>query len=109
MKTKKTKKAKTTPFEPFLLEQLKDAEFAAEYLSACLAGDDDEDFLIFFDALSQVVKAHGVNATAARMEVTRDALQKVFKKHQNPTLKTFRKMLASMNLGIAIISRPQEI
>lgn len=106
---KQTKKKMSVPYEPFLLEDLKDPEFAAGYLSACLNGYSDEEFEIFFDALLQVVKAHGVTLTAARMKVTRNAVQKMFKKHQNPTLKSFRKMLSAMDMDFTIIPKAQTV
>jgi DNA-binding phage protein len=51
---------KSVPYEDGLLERLKDAEYAAEYLNAHLADTDDGAEEAFLVALRDVAIAHGV-------------------------------------------------
>lgn len=106
----KTKKAKSkvpasVSYDARLLEDLKDVDYAAQYLTACMGGDTDEDFEVFFEALKKIVTAHGVTNVARKMNKTRDALYKAFNSHKNPTLKTFRETLHGLDLEIAIVPR----
>lgn len=101
----KKKVAAAVPYEPQLLEDLKNPKYAARYLSACIQGDRDEDFEVLFEALHNIAKARGITNVAEKMHLTRDALYKMFMKHRNPKLQTFRGMLHSMNLELAIVPR----
>lgn len=103
MKNKKTIKSK--PYDDKLLEDLKDNEFATIYLNSCINGLSDDDFEVFFSALSTVVKARGVSKVAENGGITRDALYKVFKSHKNPTVISFRKILNAIGLEIAIVPK----
>ena len=57
MKAKK-KYSRSVPYEPQLLEDLKDLEFSTGFLSEVLAqGDDsDEDFEVLFGAIEKVMR-----------------------------------------------------
>lgn len=90
-------------YEPTLLEDLKNVNFAAQYLTDCLRGFDDDSFELFFSALLEICRANGISLTAKKSKMTRDAFYKAFKKHQNPTLKTFRNVLRSVDLDIQIV------
>lgn len=108
MKAKKTPKAakapKSAPFDPRLMEALKDPQACVEYLIHSVDGFDDDDFDAFFAALEDVCRAQGMNHVALRSEITRDALYKMFKSH-NPKLQTFSRLLGSVGLGIALVPR----
>jgi probable addiction module antidote protein len=106
MKAKK-KYLRSVPYEPMLLEDLKDLEFATGFLSKVLAqGDDsDEDFEVLFGAIEKVMRAQGMTVTAKKMKMSRDALYKAFKRHKNPTVRTFREMLHSVDMEMAIVPR----
>jgi probable addiction module antidote protein len=98
---------RSVAYEPGLIEDLKDLDFAAEYLSSCTDsdGDPDEEFEIFFRALEQIVKAQGVDNVAERMELKRDTVYKMFR-HQNPTYRNLAKLLHAIGLGISIVVLP---
>jgi probable addiction module antidote protein len=98
-------KARTASYDDGLLEDLKDPEFVAMYLNACIEGRSDEDFEIFWDALQNVIKAYGVTDLANEAGITRDTLYKSFTGHKNPTIKSFRKILNALNLDIAIVPK----
>lgn len=101
---KKTKVAPAVPYEPFLLEKLKDPEFAALYLTDCIRGpSDDESIDLFFSALFEICKARGISLSAEAAHLTRDVFSKALKGHHNPTFKTFRKILNSQDLDIKIV------
>lgn len=101
------KYSRSVPYEPQLLEDLKDLEFATGFLSEVLAQgeDSDEDFEVLFGAMEKVMRAQGMTITAKKMKMSRDALYKAFKKHQNPTVKTFREMLHAVDMEMAIVPR----
>ena len=106
MKSKKQNK-RSVPFELLLQEDLKNADFAAGYLSEVFnsGADSDEDFEVFFGAIEKVLKAQGITTSAKRMKLSRDAIYKAFNKHHNPTVKNFRKILNAAELDIAIVAR----
>lgn len=99
------KRKKSVPYEERLIEDLKDPEYAAFFLSSCIDGTSDEDFEVFFDALMAVIKAKGVVNVAKFADISRDSLYKAFTEHKNPTLRAFRKVLHALNFEIAIVPR----
>lgn len=101
----KKKKAAAVPFEPYLLSKLKSPEMAANYLSAILAegSDTDEDFEVFFRALEKVLQANGISDTAKKLGIARDTLYKIFRSHRNPTVKTLRAILNSVDMDMAVV------
>lgn len=104
---KKAKSAASVPFEPSNYIDLKDTEVAAKYLSESIRGikDVEEKFDILFSALSEIVKAQGVQDVADKMEMSRDAVYKILASHQNPTVKTLSKLLNAVDLEMAIVPR----
>ena len=103
------KAARNTPssvsYEPLLMDLLKDPAACAGYLNSCIDGDSDEDFEVFMAALEDVVKALGVSSVAVKSKMTRDALYKAFSNHRNPTVKTLRNVLHSLDMKIAVVPR----
>jgi probable addiction module antidote protein len=83
-----------------LLERLKDADYAAEYLAQVLAEIDKEAFLI---ALKDVVEATGgMSAMAKRVGLKRPSLYKVLSKRGNPTLETLQAILEALGLRVTV-------
>jgi probable addiction module antidote protein len=83
-----------------LLERLKDADYAAEYLAQVLAENDKAAFLV---ALKDVVEATGgMSAMAKRVGLKRPSLYKVFSKRGNPTLDTLQAILEALGLRVTI-------
>jgi probable addiction module antidote protein len=83
-----------------LLERLKDADYAAEYLAQVLAENDKAAFLM---ALKDVVEATGgMSAMAKRVGLKRPSLYKVFSKRGNPTLDTLQAILEALGLRVTI-------
>lgn len=89
-------------YEADLIEKLKDAEFAAEYLNVSLEDSDegaDERFLI---ALRQVAKAHGMTAVAEKSGMARQAMYRALSESGNPELSSLRALLDAMGLRLAV-------
>jgi probable addiction module antidote protein len=83
-----------------LLERLKDADYAAEYLVQVLAEKDRAAFLV---ALRDVVEATGgMSVMAKRVGLTRPSLYKVFSKKGNPTLETLQAILEALGLRVTV-------
>jgi probable addiction module antidote protein len=83
-----------------LLERLKDADYAAEYLAQVLAENDKAAFLV---ALKDVVEATGgMSVMAKRVGLKRPSLYKVFSKRGNPTLDTLQAILEALGLRVTI-------
>jgi probable addiction module antidote protein len=83
-----------------LLERLKDADYAAEYLAQVLAEKDRAAFLV---ALKDVVEATGgMSVMAKRVGLTRPSLYKVFSKTGNPTLETLQAILEALGLRVTV-------
>lgn len=89
-------------YEDGLIENLKDAEFATEYLNASLEDADegaDERFLI---ALRQVAKAHGMTAVAEKSGMARQAMYRALSETGNPEFSSLRALLDAMGLRLAV-------
>ena len=89
-------------YEEDLIEKLKDAEFAAEYLNVSLEDAEagaDERFLI---ALRQVARAHGMTAVAEKSGMARQAMYRALSESGNPELSSLRALLDAMGLRLAV-------
>jgi probable addiction module antidote protein len=83
-----------------LIEKLKDADYAAEYLARVLEEKDQAAFLI---ALKDVVEAGGgMSVMSKRAGLTRPSLYKVLSPKGNPTLETLRAILEPLGLTMTI-------
>ena len=92
---------RTVKHDDWLLGQLKDAEFAAEYLNAASEDDDPRSYLT---ALRKVVEARGGMAEIAeRAQLSRETLYRTLSNRGNPTLKTLTAVLraAGLKLGVS--------
>lgn len=92
------------PYEPWLVEQLKNPADAAAYLEAAI---EDGDQAVIMIALRDIAKAQGGIAKVARKaKLTREATYKMLSNSGNPELRSLRAVLAATGLRIAV--RPIE-
>jgi probable addiction module antidote protein len=84
----------------WLLTQLGDAEFAAEYLNAASEDDDPKTYLT---ALRKVVEARGGMANVAeKAALSRETLYRTLSVRGNPTIKTLTAVLKATGLKFAV-------
>jgi len=89
--------------DDWLLQQLQDAEFAAEYLNAAHEDDDPRSYLT---ALRKVVEARGgMAAIAERAHVSRETLYRTLSNRGNPTLRTLTAVLRAVDLELGVSAR----
>ena len=92
----------TKPYEEVLINELKDPELAAEYLSAALEDGSIEAFLL---ALRSVAEAHGgVGGLADATQLNRQSLYRMLSDRGNPTLSSLWRVLDSLGIGITFRS-----
>ena len=88
------------PYEPWLIEQLKDPAEAAAYLEAVIEEDDHAAILL---AIRHVAQAQGGIAKVARKAgLTREATYRMLSKSGNPELRSLTAVLAATGLRISI-------
>jgi probable addiction module antidote protein len=96
--------AASLPYEPWLIEQLKQPAEAAAYLEAVIEDGDQAALML---ALRQVAQAQGGIAEVARKaKLTREATYKMLSKSGNPELRSLNAVLKATGLRIAV--RPIE-
>lgn len=101
---RKRSAAPSLPYEPFLIERLKDPADAAAYLEAVIDEGDQAAFMI---ALRQIAQAQGgVAQIARRAKLTREATYKALSKSGNPELRSLRAILAAT--GLKLVVKPTE-
>src|SRR5262249_49566852 len=92
--------AASAPYEPWLIEQLKDPAEAAAYLEAVIEEGDQAALML---ALRQVAQAQGGIAHVARKaRLTREAAYKMMSKSGNPELRSLKALLAATGLRLAV-------
>jgi probable addiction module antidote protein len=92
------------PYEPWLIEQLKNPTEAAAYLEAVIEDGDQGAIMV---ALRQIAQAQGGIAQIARKaKLTREATYKMLSKSGNPELRSLKALLAATGLRLAV--RPIE-
>ena len=90
----------TAQHDNWLFEQLKDAQFAAEFLNAASEDDDPKTYLT---ALRKVVDARGGMATVAdKAELSRETLYRTLSVRGNPTIKTLTAVLKATGLKFSV-------
>jgi len=90
----------SVPYEPSLIQQLKDPAEAAAYLEAVIEDGDQGAIML---ALRQVAQAQGGVAEVARKaKMTREATYKMLSKHGNPELRSLKAVLKATGLRIAV-------
>ena len=86
--------------DDWLLEKLKDADFAAEYLNAASEDDDPKTYL---KALRKVVDARGgMAAVAQKTDLSRETLYRTLSSRGNPTIKTLTAVLKATGLRFGV-------
>ena len=99
----KGKEMKTTVLhDDWLMAQLADAEFAAEYLNAA---NDDDDPKTYLTALRKVVEARGGMASVAdKAELSRETLYRTLSVRGNQTIKTLTAVLKATGLKFGVMA-----
>jgi probable addiction module antidote protein len=97
---------KTKDYESALLERLRNADYAAEYLNAVIEDESDEDFEErFLIALRDVAKAYGITNLSEQTELWRKSLYKALSREGNPRFSTLIGLLHAMGLTFQIASQ----
>ena len=94
---------KRTAYQPDLIERLRDAGEAKEYLNAALEEDDPELFLL---ALRNVAEAQGgVGQLAEEAKLNRESLYKMLSERGNPELRSLDALLHALGFRLAVTAR----
>jgi probable addiction module antidote protein len=97
---------RTRDYESDLVERLKDAEFAVEYLNASLEDNDEGSDERFLMALRQVAQAQGgMTEIAVKSGMARPALYRALSGNGNPEFLTLKALLDSLGLKLAVEKR----
>jgi probable addiction module antidote protein len=94
-------KAKSAPWEPFLMKDLKNPKHAQGYIQACL----DEGIPLHV-ALRDVLKAQGFSAVARKTHIAVPNVIRAVRESSNPTYDTMQKLLQAVGLDLAV--RPRQ-
>lgn len=90
----------TIRHDDWLFEQLKDANFAAEYLNAARK---DVDRKIYLVALVKVVEARGgIASTADKVHLSRETLYRTLSTRGNPTIRSLNAVVEATGLEFAV-------
>jgi len=93
---------KTKAYQPDLIESLRDAHEAEEYLNAALEEDDPELFLL---ALRNVAEAQGgVARLAEKAKLNRESLYKLLSERGNPELRSLDAVLHALGFRLAVMA-----
>ncbi|MBF8263874.1 MAG: hypothetical protein HW387_1539 [Parachlamydiales bacterium] len=98
--------ARSKKYQDFLIEKLKDHDFAAAYLNEAmeesLKGDAESKHL-FLLALKNVAEAQGgLGKLAKKAKVGRESLYKTLSEKGNPTWQTLLTVLAALGLNLKL-------
>jgi probable addiction module antidote protein len=97
---------KSVSYEDGLHERLKNPAYAAEYINAHLAQDDEESLEAFLLALRDVAIAHGFANVAKKSDLGRESLYKALSKSGNPKIVTLATLLKSVGLKLSVETMP---
>jgi probable addiction module antidote protein len=90
----------SVPYEPHLIEQLRDPAEAAAYLEAAIDEGHEGALMV---ALRHVAQAQGGIAHVARKaKLTREAAYRMLSKSGNPELRSLKALLAATGLRLAV-------
>ncbi len=87
------------PYKESLLEDLKDPNEAAEYLTAALEDGSPEVFLL---ALRDVAEAHGMQRLARGAQLNRESMYRMLSDQGNPQLSSLAAVLRQLGLRLAV-------
>lgn len=96
---------KSKAYQPDLIESLRDAGEAEEYLNAALEEGDHELFLL---ALRNVAEAQGgVAQLAEKAKLNRESLYRILSERGNPELKSLEALLHALGFRLAVMANGQ--
>lgn len=87
------------PYKESLLEDVKDREEAAAYLTAALEDGSPDVFLL---ALRDVAEAHGMKRLAEGAQLNRESMYRMLSDQGNPQLSSLTAVLQELGLRLAI-------
>ena len=91
---------KSKAYQPGLIESLRDASEAEEYLNAALEEDDPELFLL---ALRNVAEAQGgVAQLAKKSKLNRESLYKILSARGNPEFRSLDALLHALGFRLTV-------
>lgn len=91
---------KNKAYQPDLIENLRDAREAGEYLNAALEENDPELFLL---ALRNVAEAQGgVAQLAEKTKLNRESLYKMLSERGNPEFRSLEALLHALGFRLAV-------
>ncbi len=91
---------KSKPYQPDLIESLRNIREAEEYLNAALEEDHPELFLL---ALRNVAEARGgVAQLAEKTKLNRESLYKMLSERGNPELRSLDALLHALGFRLAV-------
>jgi probable addiction module antidote protein len=91
---------KSKAYQPDLIENLRDAREAEEYLNAALEEHDPELFLL---ALRNVAEAQGgVAQLAEKAKLNRESLYKMLSERGNPEFRSLEALLHALGFRLAV-------
>jgi probable addiction module antidote protein len=91
---------KSKAYQPDLIESLRDAGEAEEYLNAALEEDDPELFLL---ALRNVAEAQGgVAQLAKKSKLNRESLYKILSERGNPEFRSLDALLHALGFRLTV-------
>jgi len=91
---------KSKAYQPDLIESLRDAGEAEEYLNAALEEDDPELFLL---ALRNVAEAQGgVAQLAKKSKLNRESLYKILSARGNPEFRSLNALLHALGFRLTV-------
>ena len=93
-------KASISHDEALVREVRDDPEFAAEYLKAAMA--DEEEPAVLLIALRHVAEAYGMLQVAEMAGIQRESLYRALSPRGNPTLKTLTAVLKAVGLKLSV-------
>lgn len=91
-------------YDEYLLGELRDIDYAAGYLTACL--DEGED--VFLVAVRNVAKAQGgMAALSGATKLNRESLYDMLSQDGNPRLNSFMRVLDKLGLKVEFKPKPR--
>ena len=104
MTIRKEKKRGTSDYKEFLMEQLKDPEMAAGYLTACFE-EGEETFLL---AIKDVAEAQGgLGPLAKSTSLNREGLYAMLSDKGNPRLSSLSTIIDALGMTLAFRAKLQ--
>jgi probable addiction module antidote protein len=94
----------STAYESGLHARLRDANYAAAYLTAAM---EDEEPVVYLQALRRVAEAHGMAKIAEASGIPRESLYRALSAKGNPRWSTLAAILRGTGLQLTIAAAPK--